>query len=144
MKNLIKKIPRSNVLILGALLFLTQLAQAHDDVEFEYICSVSEKSASGQMNHVVNVVFLPDWQKLSHLYSENGRDIWFEIVPIKNGMGEIEKYEMHLRLHLNGAHDPSLLFTGPEFSEIGFANFDANIGAHCFHRSQRGKKSEKN
>lgn len=114
-------------------------ALAHDDVNFEYICSVTQKNNDGLFRHVVNVVFLPDWQKKSHLYSEDGKDIWFEIVPIKNGMGEIEKYEMTLSLFLNKEEQPTLTFHGPEFSEIGFENYAQNIGAHCFHRSQRGK-----
>jgi hypothetical protein len=114
---------------------------AHEEINFEYICSVTQKNLDGQFRKVVNVVFLPDWQKKSHLYSEQGQDIWFEITPIKSSMGVVEKYEMTLSLFLENETEPSLVFHGPEFSEVGFENYKLNIGAHCFHRSQRGQSS---
>ncbi|MEY4617775.1 MAG: hypothetical protein RJB66_2735 [Pseudomonadota bacterium] len=123
----------------AALLTSPMTAFAHDPVNFEYICSVTQKNKDGQFRDVINVVFLPDWQKKSHLWADSTKDIWFEIMPVHNGMGEVEGYTMELRLFLNKSESPTLSFHGPEFSEIGFENFEQNIGAHCFHRSQRGK-----
>jgi hypothetical protein len=117
----------------------SSIGLAHDDLNFEYICSVTQKNRDGLFRDVVNVVFLPDWQKKSHIYRDETKDIWFEVAPVKNSMGEIESYQMELKLYLQKAATPSLSFHGPEFSEIGFEHFDLNIGAHCFHRSQRGK-----
>jgi hypothetical protein len=114
-------------------------ALAHEGVNFEYICSVTQKNKDGLFRDVINVVFMPDWQKASHLFRDETRFISFEITPVLNGMGEVEKYEMVLQLFLDGLTTPSLVFHGPEFSEVGFEAHDLNIGAHCFHRSQRGK-----
>lgn len=127
--------------VLAAITFLFQtMAFAHEDFQFEYICSVTQKNKDGLFRDVVNVVFMPEWQKKSHIYHDDQKDIRFEIVPILSGMGEIESYQMELKLYLNQNTKAHLSFHGPEFSEIGFENDDLNIGANCFHRSQRGQK----
>lgn len=112
---------------------------AHNDLIFEYVCSVTQMNKEGKFRDVINVVFLPDSQKKSHLWTDSSKDIWFEIVPVVNSLGETENYRMELSLYLNHSKQPTLSFHGPEFSEIGFENFEHNIGSHCFHRSQRGK-----
>ena len=71
------------------LLFVPAVSLAHDDLSFEYICSVTQKNKDGLFRDVVNVVFLPGWQKQSHIYHDSLKDIWFEITPIKNAMGDI-------------------------------------------------------
>lgn len=136
MKNIFKKLA---LIIFLSSTHLALATLAHEPVNFEYICSVTQKNKEGLFRDVINVVFLPDWQKKSHLWKDSTKDIWFEIVPVRNGMGEIESYQMELKLYMNQAEQPALGFHGPEFSEIGFEDFDRNIGAHCFHRSQRGK-----
>jgi hypothetical protein len=119
---------------------LTTTAFAHEDFSFEYICSVTQKNKDGLFRDVVNVVFMPEWQKKSHIYHDDQKDIWFEIVPVLSGMGEIESYQMELKLYLNQNTKAHLTFHGPEFSEIGFENEELNIGSNCFHHSQRGQK----
>lgn len=126
-------------LLLMTMAFLPSFSFSHENLNFEYICAVIQKNKDGLFKTVVNVVFLPDWQKKSHIYRDEQKDIWFEIGPIKNTMGDIEGYQMELRLYQNGSAKPSFFFHGPEFSEIGFELDDLNIGANCFHRSQRGK-----
>jgi hypothetical protein len=101
------------------------MTSAHEGLSFEYICSVTQKNKEGLFRDVVNVVFLPDWQRQSHIYHDSQKDIWFEISPVKNFTTNPTK--------------PTLRFQGPEFSEIGFELDDLNIGARCFHRSQRNK-----
>lgn len=115
------------------------LASAHENLNFEYICSVTNKNKDGLFRDVVNVVFMPDWQRMSHLYHDSQKDIWFQITPVINAMGKIEGYQMELKLYVTDPIKPVLSFHGPEFSEIGFEHDELNIGAHCFHRSQRGK-----
>lgn len=126
-------------LIYSFFLCLPLTATAHEDMNFEYICSVTQMNKDGLFRDVVNVVFLPAWQKQSHIYHDDQKDIWFEITPVKNSMGEIESYQMELQLFTLNPTKPTLRFHGPEFSEIGFELEDLNIGANCFHRSQRNK-----
>lgn len=130
-------------LITFAFIFAVGLApsilNAHETVNFEYICSVYQRNKEGRFSEVINVVFLPDWQKKSNIFKDEKVDVWFEIVPLKNGMGEIEKHEMNISLYLSGKSEPSLIVRGTEFSETSFDSYEHNIGANCFHRSQRGK-----
>lgn len=120
-------------------LLMPLFSSAHEGLNFEYICSVTNKNKDGLFRDVVNVVFLPEWQKKSHIYRDEQKDIWFEIVPLVDAMGKVEEYRMELKLYLNQAEKPVLSFHGPEFSEIGFEHDELNVGAHCFHRSQRGR-----
>lgn len=132
-------------LALTPLLFLplflfSPVAHAFDGPHFNYICSVYQKNKDGLFKDVVNVVFLPDHQKKSHLYHDRGLDIWFEVTPILDFKGEPESYEMQLRLlpYSTSTSNPLFQIHGPEFSEIAFESEEHNIGARCFHRTQRG------
>lgn len=129
-----------SLVLIGLFLMAPLSSFAHELENFEYICSVYQRNKEGRFSDVINVVFLPEWQKKSHLWTDSTKDIWFEIVPVHNGMGEIEGYEMELRLYLNKSDAPTLKFIGPQFSEIGFDDAEHNIGSRCFHRSQRGNK----
>lgn len=125
------------LLMIVAVLFLSTNIYAHEDFQFEYICSVVQRNKEGRFSDVVNVVFLPEWQKKSHIYHEDTKDIWFEIAPVKNFKGDIESYQMELRIFLDNKPTSTYFFHGPQFSEIGFELEDLNIGANCFHKSQR-------
>lgn len=119
-------------------LLLPMVSFAHEEFNFVYVCSVTNKNAEGLFRDVVNVVFMPEWQKKSHLYEDDQKSIWFEVAPVIDVMGKIESYQMVMELYVNKSVKPTVTFHGPEFSEVGFEHDELNIGAHCFHRSQRG------
>jgi hypothetical protein len=124
------------------MLLVSSVAFAHEDIQFEYICSVYQFKSEPQEGRlpyeVVNVVFLPDWQKKSHLYHTAALEIYFEVEPVKNAMGEVERHEMAI-LFKDSEDRTTLRATGPEFSEIQLESLEKGYGARCFHRTMRGK-----
>lgn len=129
------------ILFAFLVLLVSSMAWAHEDIQFEYICSVyqfkPELVNERVPYEVVNVVFMPDWQKQSHLYHTPELDLYFEVEAIKNGMGEVQSHEMVITFKDAQAR-PVLRSTAPEFSELGLESLEKGYGAHCFHRSMRG------
>lgn len=116
------------------------IAWADDIPHFEYICSVYVKNKDGLFREVINVVFMPEWQKKSLLYKDEQTEIWFEITPLLDFKGDVEGHEMQIRRHLRGDEKPQFILHGTEFSEIAFEDQALNLGTRCFHRSQRGQQ----
>lgn len=122
-----------------ALFLFPLIARSHGLPPWEYICSVSRMNASGEFKNVVNVVYLPEWQKSSHLYHSDALDVFFELKPVLDFEGKEVDLEMTLSLKRPESQIPIHLSTGPKFSEISFENYELNIAARCFHRSMRGQ-----
>ena len=122
-----------------ALLLVSLPSLAHDMPAWEYICSVTQPNAKGEFKDVVNVVFLPGWQKSSHLYHTDALDLYFDLRPVLNFKGDEEDLEMAITLRRAGATKPITVSTGPKFSEISVENYELNLSARCFHRSMRGQ-----
>lgn len=120
-------------------LFLSSTSFGHLGPSPEYLCSVTQMNANGEFKEVVNVVFLPEWQKRSHLYHTDQIDIFFEMSPIKDFKGDEVDQEMKLTFIKVGEKTPLRVTTAPKFSEISTNDYENNLGSRCFHRSMRGK-----
>lgn len=103
----------------------------------EYFCSVTQMNAAGEFQNVINVVFLPEWQKKSHLYHTDRIDIFFELSPVRDFKGDEVDQEMKLTFKKVGEQLPLRVTSAPKFSEVSTNDYENNLGSRCFHRSMR-------